>query len=643
MLGRWTGLLVACAVALAALGYGYIGTEFRQISRERYQAIAAIGSLKAEQLGLWRQARLDHASALSRAPSISRELTALAANPEADLSATQTVIETGIRSYGYAGTFVLTPAGEGLLTAGPQARSPVPQDSPTVSAALAATGAVMGDFFRGDDGRVYVDVAATVRDPSGRPLGIVVLRADAQTRLFPMLQTWPTPSPTAETVLVRRDRDEVVFLNDMRHQPGSALSIRKSITESDSATVQAVLGTVGPVEALDYRGVEVLADLRPVSDSDWFLIVKLDAEEVWAEARFRAAIAVTLIALMIMGGAGGVAAFYRQRQATQFKGLYESMRENEQLLSEAEAVGQLGSFVFDIQGDQFRSSENLNRVLGIGPDHPRTSDGWRQVVHPSDLDELDAAFQQAVQVRGPFDHQYRIIHSADKSERWVHSKARIDYSLNGTPQRMVGIIQDITGARAAEHSRLAEDQRYQRQRNALIQLASSPTPTDEQSLTAALQRLTEVAARTLEVDRVSIWRFNGSRTAIRCLDLYERQSGGHSARNEILAADNPAYFQALNEADVLAADDAQRDPATQAFGPTYLAPLGITSMMDAVIRVGGVAVGVVCCEHTGLVRRWTYDEQTFAVAAANLVAVTLTAFESNRPRPESRRERPEAS
>jgi len=54
MLGRWTGLLVAGAVALVALGYGYYGTESRQIRRERYQAITAIGALKADQLQLWR-------------------------------------------------------------------------------------------------------------------------------------------------------------------------------------------------------------------------------------------------------------------------------------------------------------------------------------------------------------------------------------------------------------------------------------------------------------------------------------------------------------------------------------------------------------------------------------------------------------
>lgn len=623
MLGRWSGLIVACVVALITLAYGYYGTESRQIRRERYQAITAIGTLKADQLQLWRQARLDHTAALSRAPTVTREIAARLERPDADLTAARAVIDTGVRTYGYAGAFVLDPDGRLVLATGSQADAPVESMAATIAGALAGNGAVMGEFLRGEDGRVYVDTAAALRDPLGRPLGFVVLRSDAQKQLFPMLQTWPTPSPTAESMLLRREGDEVVFLNEMRHRTGTALAIREPISRTDLASVKAVLGAVGPVEGIDYRGTEVLADMRAVAGSDWFLVSKLDADEVWAEARYRAGVAVILITLLILGGAGGVAAFYRQQQASKFRGLYESMRENDQLLREAEVAGQLGSFVFDMRADSFKSSENLDRLLGIGPAHPRTGAGWTQVVHPDDRAALEKYVQGILAIRGNFDHQYRIIRPSDKVERWVHSRARVDYSASGKAERMVGSIQDITEARAAEHNRLAEEQRYQRQRNALILLATAPPPRDEAALTSAFQGLTEVAARTLDVDRVSIWRYDSERTGIRCLDLYERGAQRHTSGKEISAADNPGYFQALVDADVLAADDAHRDPRTAQFSAGYLVPMGISSMMDAVIRVGGVVVGVLCCEHTGPVRRWTHDEQTFAVAAANLVAMSL--------------------
>lgn len=253
----------------------------------------------------WRQARLDHAAALSRAPTVIREFTARQASPDTDLAAARAVIDTGVRTYGYAGAYLLTPDGQRVIATGSQADAPVAAMKATVTAALAGNAAVMGEFFRGEDGSVYVDAASALRDPLGRPIGVVVLRTDAQKLLFPMLQTWPTPSPTAESVLVRREGDEVVFLNEMRHREGSALTIREPITRTDITTVRAVLGTVGPTEGLDYRGVEVLADLRPVPNSDWFLVAKLDADEVWAEARYRAGVAVILITLLILGGAGG--------------------------------------------------------------------------------------------------------------------------------------------------------------------------------------------------------------------------------------------------------------------------------------------------------------------------------------------------
>ncbi len=150
-------------------------------------------------------------------------------------------------------------------------------------------------------------------------------------------------------------------------------------------------------------------------------------------------------------------------------------------------------------------------------------------------------------------------------------------------------------------------------------------------MSRALQQLAEVSARTLDVDRVSIWRYTEAKTGISCLELYEREANRHSSGGELLAADNPPYFQALTEADVLAADDAHRDPRTSLFSPGYLTPLGITSMMDAVIRLRGRVVGVICCEHTGRARRWTHDEQTFAVAVANLVAMSLTGLDGPAP------------
>lgn len=142
-------------------------------------------------------------------------------------------------------------------------------------------------------------------------------------------------------------------------------------------------------------------------------------------------------------------------------------------------------------------------------------------------------------------------------------------------------------------------------------------------LDATVRRIDEAAAETLEVARVSIWFLDDARTKITCADLYERAARRHSAGTELHARDFGPYFQALATERNIAAHDAQRDPRTSCFTPSYLQPLGIGAMLDVPIWYGERMVGVVCHEHVGGTRTWTADEESFACLVGNLVALAL--------------------
>jgi two-component system, NtrC family, sensor kinase len=144
---------------------------------------------------------------------------------------------------------------------------------------------------------------------------------------------------------------------------------------------------------------------------------------------------------------------------------------------------------------------------------------------------------------------------------------------------------------------------------------------------AAVKEITEAAARTLAVERSSVWMYNEDRSTIRCVDLYKNGPDTHASGAELEAKAYPAYFKALEEDRALAADNACRDPRTQEFTDTYLRPLGITSMLDAPIRMGGRVAGVFCSEHIGSGRRWTFDEQVFAGSIADMVTLAMEAWE----------------
>jgi len=160
--------------------------------------------------------------------------------------------------------------------------------------------------------------------PDAAPVGAVILRSDAGQFLYPLVQSWPTPSKSAETLLVRRDGDSVLFLNDLRYQPGAALTLRIPLTQTDVAAVKAVLGTEGLVEGKDYRGVEVLAVLYAIPDSTWYVVSKVDKAEVLAEWHTRSALILALIVgLAVLVGIIG-AATWQGTQREHYRKLFEA-------------------------------------------------------------------------------------------------------------------------------------------------------------------------------------------------------------------------------------------------------------------------------------------------------------------------------
>jgi two-component system cell cycle sensor histidine kinase/response regulator CckA len=148
-----------------------------------------------------------------------------------------------------------------------------------------------------------------------------------------------------------------------------------------------------------------------------------------------------------------------------------------------------------------------------------------------------------------------------------------------------------------------------------------------QGLVAIFRRTCELAAETLDVERVGVWMFVDDRKGLRCVNLYERSSGQHSEGATIRVADFPTYFSALEQRKAIPAETAATDPRTVELVDCYLNPLGITSLLDAPIFQEGGVIGVVCHEHTGPPREWTTEERDFAGSVADLLALKIKSAE----------------
>ena len=120
------------------------------------------------------------------------------------------------------------------------------------------------------------------------------------------------------------------------------------------------------------------------------------------------------------------------------------------ILRQAQDAGHIGSYVFDIQSDFWSSSTMLDEIFGIEAGYPRTLATWTQIVHPVEREPMNVYFSQIVEEHQRFNKEYRIVRINDGTERWVMGVGEVEYDANGSPLRLVGIIQDITERKQAE-------------------------------------------------------------------------------------------------------------------------------------------------------------------------------------------------
>ena len=164
-------------------------------------------------------------------------------------------------------------------------------------------------------------------------------------------------------------------------------------------------------------------------------------------------IAFTATNLLHDPAIGGLLGNYSD--ATERRTATQALRDSEAFLRETQEVSHVGSYKFDIPADHWTSSDELDRIFGIGADHPRDAAAWLTLVHPDDRDEMARHLtEEVIGARGTFDHRYRIHRANDGAERWLWGRGELTFDAQGDPQFMVGTIQDITEVQEAEQARL---------------------------------------------------------------------------------------------------------------------------------------------------------------------------------------------
>ncbi|MFH1196874.1 MAG: PAS domain S-box protein [bacterium] len=367
------GLIILLSILILSGGYLYFSLVAQSIRDEKHKDIAAIAKLKIDQIIQWQDQRLSDALTLSQSPFIIGGVKRWLTDRDNSLLMNEILIrfKNYKNNYQYEDLILTSIDGQLLFSANPDNCILSELTSEKISDAVKSKQLTFTYFYYCSTHRViHYDIIVPIKDKDNTVFAAMVLRISPDKYLYPLIQTWPTPSKTSETLLIRKEGDSVLFVNELRHMKNTALKLKISLTSEEVPAVQAALGKKGIFEGKDYRGQDVLAYVSAVPNTPWFMIAKVDKSEIYSELKYRAVFIGLFTLGLILISAFGLSFIYKSRQ----KNIYEELFINEKLLRESNE--KFRTTLYSI-GDGVIITDKFGLVINMNPVAEQLT-GWNE-------------------------------------------------------------------------------------------------------------------------------------------------------------------------------------------------------------------------------------------------------------------------
>ncbi|WP_317928948.1 PAS domain-containing protein [Halioxenophilus sp. WMMB6] len=210
-------------------------------------------------------------------------------------------------------------------------------------------------------------------------------------------------------------------------------------------------------------------------------------------------------------------------------------------LRRGQAYANIGTWEWDIRTDELFWSEKIAPLFGYKEGDLVTSyQNFINAVHPEDRKSVEQAVADAVEKDAPYDIEHRVVWP-DGSVRWVLERGAVQRAQDGTPLRMIGVVQDVDTRKLAQLSlehREAQLSQAQTLTKLVSWYADFKNKTFEASANFAELFGMEPDGSSSTVDRLHELTYPDDRAVVN--DIYRQvlEGGSYSIVHRIYRADN---------------------------------------------------------------------------------------------------------
>ena len=383
-------LLVYAVIAITIAGSCgfYVRRSHQALHAQVQRELTALADSKVSRLIAWRESHLKEWAGFRANPFMADTMRrAIATRDEALIDPLALVLESKRERQGASATLLVDSSGR-VVVATDGASPPRARELDLIRAAQQTDTTLVDEGEHASD---PFTVAVSIRGDA-REGGVLLVRYDLSRSLSGFIRRSPRHARTAELALFRREGDHAVAVTPLLHSETTRLPLTL-----DVPATRAIRGADGIVECDDYRGIQVIAAVRPVPGTPWFLSVKVDRGEVLATG-YDQALAFGSATLALLGlGAAAVWLWWRVNLAR--------MREREQEL-EQRTLRYRFNALWSCANDAVLVVDTDGKILD-GNEHALEAYGWtREELQQLHMDDVSAEASRGA-ARCHWDRLYR--------------------------------------------------------------------------------------------------------------------------------------------------------------------------------------------------------------------------------------------